>query len=104
MLSLESPHRGDSNKYTQHNIVNIKKNITQNHPKSAAIGFFPRDSRRVRNSRGKRAISVRDTEALLYLSGSLQTQIMVYRRPKHLRVDLVREKQNSEPRANGPNY
>ena len=25
MLSIESPHRGDSNEYTQHTIFNIKK-------------------------------------------------------------------------------
>ena len=45
VLSLESPHRGDSNEYTQHTIFNINK---KNHPelsKSAAMGFFPRDSR-----------------------------------------------------------
>ena len=29
MFSLESPHRGDSNKYIQHTIINIK----QTHPK-----------------------------------------------------------------------
>ena len=33
---LESPHRGDSNVYTQY---------TLNYPKSAAMGFFSRDSR-----------------------------------------------------------
>ena len=30
---LESPHQGDSNEYTQHTIINIKKKITQNLPK-----------------------------------------------------------------------
>ena len=39
MFSLESPHRGDSNEYTQYSIFNIKK-ITLNYPKSAAMGFF----------------------------------------------------------------
>ena len=39
MFSLESPHRGDSNEYTQYTIFNIKKKITLNYPKSAAIGF-----------------------------------------------------------------
>ena len=29
-FSLESPHRGDSNKYTQHTIINIKREITRN--------------------------------------------------------------------------
>ena len=41
LFSLESPHRGDSNKYTQYTIFNIKKN-TLNQPKSAAIRFFPK--------------------------------------------------------------
>ena len=45
VFSLESPHRGDSNEYTQYTVFNIKKKkITQNYPKSAAEGFFPRDS------------------------------------------------------------
>ena len=38
VLLLEAPHRGDSNEYTQYTIFNIKKKITQNYPKSAAIG------------------------------------------------------------------
>ena len=46
VFSLESPHRGDSNEYTQYTIFNMKKKITLNYPKSAAMGFFPRDSRR----------------------------------------------------------
>ena len=40
MFALESPHRGDSNEYTKYTIFNIKKKITLNNPKSAAIGFF----------------------------------------------------------------
>ena len=42
MLSLESPHRSDSNECTQYTctIFNIKKKITLNYPKSAAMGFF----------------------------------------------------------------
>ena len=39
MFSLESPHRGDSNEYTQYTIFNIKKKITLNYPKSAAKGL-----------------------------------------------------------------
>ena len=39
VFSLESPHQGDSNEYTQYNIFNIKKKITLNYPKSAAMGF-----------------------------------------------------------------
>ena len=44
VLSLESPHRGDSNEYTQYTIFNIERKTIQNYPKSAAIGYFPRDS------------------------------------------------------------
>ena len=44
VFSLESPHRGDSNEYTQYTILNINKKISLNYPKSAAIGFFPKDS------------------------------------------------------------
>ena len=36
MFSLESPHRGDSNEYTQYTIFNIKRKATLNYPKSAA--------------------------------------------------------------------
>ena len=39
MFSLASPHRGDSNVYTQYTIFNIKKKITLNYPMSATIGF-----------------------------------------------------------------
>ena len=46
MSSLESPHRGDSNEYTQYTIFNTKKKITVNYSKSVAMGFFLRDSRR----------------------------------------------------------
>ena len=45
MFSLESPHKGDSNEYTQYPIFNIKMKIILNYPKSAAVFFFPRDSR-----------------------------------------------------------
>ena len=68
VFSLESPHRGNSNEYTQYTILNIKKKITLNFPKSAAVGF-PKDSR-TSYRHGRRAISVRVTEALLYVWGS----------------------------------
>ena len=49
MFSLEWPLGGDSNEYTQHTIINIKKKITEiilNTIISAAMGFvFVRDSR-----------------------------------------------------------
>ena len=45
VFSLESPHRGVSNEITQYTIFNIKKKITLNYLKSAAMGLFPRDSK-----------------------------------------------------------
>ena len=45
VLSLELPHGGDSNEFTQYTIFNIKKKVTLNYPKSAVWGFFQRDSR-----------------------------------------------------------
>ena len=45
VFSLESPHGGDSDEYTQYTSFNIKQKITLNHPKSAAMGLFPTDSR-----------------------------------------------------------
>ena len=65
VFSLESPHRGDSNEYTQNTISNIKKKITLKYPKSAAMGFSLGIQERVRNSRSIRAIRVRATEVLL---------------------------------------
>ena len=44
-----------------------KTKITLNYPKSAAMGFLQETQDRVRNSRGKRVISVRAIEVLLYL-------------------------------------
>ena len=55
VFSLESPHRGDSNEYTQYTTFNIKKKITLNDSTTAAM-VFPRE---------KRAVSVRATEVLL---------------------------------------
>ena len=40
MFILESPHRGDSNEYTQFTIFNMNKKNTLNYPKSAALCFF----------------------------------------------------------------
>ena len=39
VFSLESPYQGDSNEYTQNSIFNVKKKVTLNYPKSAAMGF-----------------------------------------------------------------
>ena len=74
VVLLESPHRGDSNEYTQYTVFNIYNNIPFSiyKRKSAKIipnlrlfDFFHGIQVRVRNSRGKRAISVRATEVLL---------------------------------------
>ena len=40
MISLESPHRGDSNEYTQYTIYNMNMTNTLNYPKSAAMDLF----------------------------------------------------------------
>ena len=65
VFSLESPHRGGSNENTQYTIFNMNKKNTLNYPKSAAMGFFQGTKELVRNSRGKRAISIRAIEVLL---------------------------------------
>ena len=46
VFSLESPHWGDSNEYTQHTIINIKKKIILNYPKYnnvCSYGTFPQE-------------------------------------------------------------
>ena len=68
MFLLESPHRGDSNEYTQYTIFNMKKENHPYFPKSAWDGiFFLGTQEQAGNSRGKQAISVRATEVLLYI-------------------------------------
>ena len=47
VFSLESPHRDDSNEYTQYTIFNIIKKITLIDPKSAVMGFFQGTQERV---------------------------------------------------------
>ena len=53
--------------------LNIRKKIILNYPKSASMEFVPRDPRTVRNSHGKRAISVRAFEVLLYYLYAIET-------------------------------
>ena len=68
VISLESPHRGDSNEYTQYTISNMKVKNNFNYPKSAAIGFFFQGTQeRVRNSRGKRAIVISSVVLTIFL-------------------------------------
>ena len=66
LFSLESPHQGNSNEYTEYIIFKIKKKITLDYPKSAAMVFFLGTQEQVRNRHGKRAISVRAIEVILY--------------------------------------
>ena len=40
VFSLGSPHRGDSDEYTQYTIFSIEKKITLNYPISADMVFF----------------------------------------------------------------
>ena len=72
VFSLEMPHQGDSNVHTQYTIFIIRK---ENHPRLSQICsygiFFQGAQERVRNRHGKRAISVRATEVLLYLKKKL---------------------------------
>ena len=39
MFSIESPHRDDSNEYTQYTIFSIRKKVTLNFLKSLAMEF-----------------------------------------------------------------
>ena len=73
MFSTESPHRGDSIEYTQHTISNINRKSSKfipNKMSAATVWFLLGTQDRVRNSRGKRAVSIRATEVLLYLDFS----------------------------------
>ena len=67
MFSLESPHRGDSNVYTQYTIFNIKRKSPKIILNLQLWDLFQGTQERVRNSDGKGAISVQATEDLLYL-------------------------------------
>ena len=64
LIRITSSRR--SNEYTQYTIFKIQQNTTLNYTKSVAVRFFQGTQDRVRNSRGKRTISVRATEVLLY--------------------------------------
>ena len=67
VYSLESPHRGDSNEYTQHTISRQNKKIFLNICFLELSEEFPRTQKRVRISHGKRAIGVRAIEFRLYM-------------------------------------
>ena len=81
VLSLELPHRGDSYEYTTTH-YQYKKKITQITPNTIILqqcDIFVRDSRTSSNSRGKRAISVRAIEILLYNKIKFQTLVRIQR-------------------------
>ena len=74
MFSLKLPHY-----IPLYTIFDNKKKITQDYSKSAAMEFFLWTQERVRNSRGKRAISVRAIEFLQYLILTLKNvNILIY--------------------------
>ena len=71
---------GDSNEYNTIYRFQYKKEITINFPNLQPRDYFIGTQERVRNSRGKRGISVRAFEGLLYkeeiLSGVTQHSVM----------------------------
>ena len=75
MFSLKSPHRGDFNEYTQYIILNVKKKPHEIIPNLQQWDFFQGTQERVRNKRGKRAISVRATEVLLSIEQCVLAKI-----------------------------
>ena len=69
MVSLELHQRGDSNEQTKCiPIFMIKRKSPYIIPNLQLCDFFKGTQERVRNSRSKRAISIRATEVLLYSS------------------------------------
>ena len=68
VFSFESPHRGDSNEYTHYTVSIYKTKSAEIIPNLQLLDIFQGTQGRVRNSHGKRAISVRVTEVLLKLS------------------------------------
>ena len=71
VFSLESPHRGDSNEYTQYTIFHIQKKIAHFFLNLQLWDCFQGTQERIR-TRGKRGISVRATEVLLSVPYSFQ--------------------------------
>ena len=67
MFSFESPHRRDFNEYIQYSIFKMNTKVTLNYFNLQLWNFSQGTIDRVRNNRGKRAISVRATEGLLYI-------------------------------------
>ena len=78
MLCVLIRIQGDSKQHTQYIIFIIKKKITLDYLKSAAMGFFLRTQGRLRNSRGKRTICGRATEILLYVKKKKYFKEIIY--------------------------
>ena len=87
--SLESPHRGDSNEYTQRIIINIKRKspeIIPNTIMSAAMGLFVRS-----NSHVKQTISVQATKFYYICTACRRKQHRPRSKPDRLRsCSLIR--------------
>ena len=66
VLSLESPHRGNSNEYTIYHFQ-YKKISSPKFYQIGSVELVPSDSKSSSKQHGKRAISVRVTEVLLYI-------------------------------------
>ena len=49
LFSLELPHRGDSNEYTQYTIINIKKTITLDYPNYDKVCSYTMFSKELKN-------------------------------------------------------
>ena len=45
LIRIASSSRGDPNEYTQYTFFDMKKKITFNYPKSAAMGLFSKEFR-----------------------------------------------------------
>ena len=74
LYSLESPRRSNSNEYTQHIIyakIRYISRISLNDCFLEISEEFSRDLKRARISNGKRAISVRVIEDLLYVEAAM---------------------------------
>ena len=73
VFSLESPHRGDSNEFTQHTIINIKRKSPEIMPNTIMCGAMGlvRDTRTSSNSRGKRGTEVHYITLIIIRKNSL---------------------------------
>ena len=49
LFSLESPHRGESNEYTQHTIINVKEEITIDYPNYDKVYSYRMFSKGLKN-------------------------------------------------------